>query len=61
MEVMKNHGDFSDRLGRLGMLHFADNESRKAFAGSPNAISSTRRTIKRLFETKRIFLDDYKN
>ena len=48
MEVMKNHGDFSDRLGRLGVLHFADNESRKAFAGSPNTISSTRHTVKYL-------------
>ena len=51
MEVMKNHGDFSDRLGRLRVLYFADNESRKAFAGSPNAISSTRHTVKRVRET----------
>ena len=61
MEVMKNHGDFSDRLGRLGVLHFADHESRTAFAGSPNAISSTRHTVKHLQQENRIFLDDYKN
>jgi hypothetical protein len=61
MEVMKNHGDFSDRLGRLGVLHFADNESRKAFAGSPNTISSTRHTVKHLQQKDGIFLDGDKN
>ena len=61
MEVMKNHGDFSDRLGRFGVLHFADNESRKAFAGSPNTISSTRHAVKYLQQKDRIFLDGDKN
>ncbi len=48
MEVMKNHGDFSDGLGRFCVLYFAGYEGRKTVTSVPNAISSAGHIVKHL-------------